>query len=83
MTLHSDDAAEQTHPSDHNAVAIINPAESNMAQAQVRRRELAKRAKELGKSVDKGKADQWGELMHKRVVDHTPSFLCPVQYGAK
>ncbi|KAG9040312.1 hypothetical protein FS837_000813, partial [Tulasnella sp. UAMH 9824] len=82
MTLHADDTAEQTHPSDHNAVAIINPAETNMAQAQVRRRELAKRAKELGKSVDKGKADQWGELMHKRMVDHTPSFLCPVQYGA-
>ncbi|KAG8921666.1 hypothetical protein FRC00_008378, partial [Tulasnella sp. 408] len=53
MTLHSDETAEQTHPSDHNAVAIINPAETNMAQAQVRRRELAKRAKELGKSVDK------------------------------
>ncbi|KAG9024704.1 hypothetical protein FS837_005237, partial [Tulasnella sp. UAMH 9824] len=77
----SDEAAEQTHPSDHHAVAIINPGEPNAAQAQLRRKELGKRAKELGKSVEKGKADQWGEVMHKRAVDHTPSFLCPVQYG--
>lgn len=83
LTLPSNETAEQTHPSDHNAVAILNPAESNMAQAQVRRRELAKRAKELSKSVEKGKANQWGEVMHRRVVDHTPSFLCPVQYGEK
>ncbi|KAG8968920.1 hypothetical protein FRC05_001288 [Tulasnella sp. 425] len=77
----SDEAAEQTHPSDHDAVAIINPGGPNAAQAQLRRRELTKRAKELGKSVEKGKADQWGEIMQKRGVDHTPSFLCPVQYG--
>ncbi|KAG8968918.1 hypothetical protein FRC05_001286 [Tulasnella sp. 425] len=81
LTLPSNESAEQTHPSDHNAVAILNPAEPNMAQVQVRRRELAKRAKELSKSVEKGKANQWGEVMHRRMVDHTPSFLCPVQYG--
>ncbi|KAG8926326.1 hypothetical protein FRC01_009006 [Tulasnella sp. 417] len=79
----SDEAAEQTHPSDHHAVAIINPGEPNAASAQLRRRELAKRAKELRKSVEKGKSDQWGEVMHKRAVDHSPSFLCPVQYGAQ
>ncbi|KAG8927126.1 hypothetical protein FRC01_007979 [Tulasnella sp. 417] len=79
----SDEAAEQTHPSDHHAVAIVNPGEPNAAEAQLRRRELAKRAKDLGKSVEKGKADQWGEVMHKRAVDHTPSFLCPVQYGVQ
>ncbi|KAG8927127.1 hypothetical protein FRC01_007980 [Tulasnella sp. 417] len=79
----SDEAAEQTHPSDHHAVAIINPGEPNAAEAQLRRRELAKRAKELRKSVEKGKSDQWGEVMHKRAVDHTPSFLCPVQYGVR
>ncbi|KAG8966995.1 hypothetical protein FRC05_002309 [Tulasnella sp. 425] len=78
----SDEAAEQTHPSDHDAVAVINP-EPNAAQAQLKRRELGKRAKELGKSVEKGKADQWGEIMQKRVANHTPSFLCPVQYGAQ
>ncbi|KAG8913387.1 hypothetical protein FRC01_004573 [Tulasnella sp. 417] len=77
----SGEAADQTHPSDHSAVAIINPGEPNAAQEQVRRRELGKRAKELGKSVEKGKADRWGEIMQKRGVDHTPSFLCPVQYG--
>ncbi|KAG8897348.1 hypothetical protein FRC00_004421 [Tulasnella sp. 408] len=77
----SDDVADQTHPSDHYAVAIMNPAEANMAQAQVRRRELARREKELGKSVEKGKAGQWSEAMQKRVADHTPSFLCPVHYG--
>ncbi|KAG8913386.1 hypothetical protein FRC01_004572, partial [Tulasnella sp. 417] len=79
----SDDAADQTHPSDHHAVAIINPGERNAAQAQVRRQELEKRTKQLGKSVEKGKADQWGEIMQKRGVDHTPSFLCPVQYGVQ
>ncbi|KAG8926325.1 hypothetical protein FRC01_009005, partial [Tulasnella sp. 417] len=79
----SDEAAELTHPSDHHAVAIVNPGEPNAAEAQLRRRELAKRAKDLGKSVERGKADQWGEVMHKRAVDHTPSFLCPVQYGVQ
>ncbi|KAG9039007.1 hypothetical protein FS837_001144 [Tulasnella sp. UAMH 9824] len=79
----SDEAADQTHPSDHHAVAIINPGEPNAAAAQLRRKDLGKRAKELRKSVEKGKADQWGEVMHKRAVDHTPSFLCPVQYGAQ
>lgn len=75
--------AEETHPSDHNAVAVVNPAEHNAAQEQIRRRELIKRAKELGKAVDKGRADQWATLQYKRVLDHTPSFLCPVQYGVK
>ncbi|KAG8910820.1 hypothetical protein FRC01_006112, partial [Tulasnella sp. 417] len=79
----SNEAADQTHPSDHYAVAIINPGEPNAAQEQLRRRELGKRAKELGKSVEKGKADQWGEIMQKRGVDHTPSFLCPVHYGVQ
>ncbi|KAG8922086.1 hypothetical protein FRC01_014503, partial [Tulasnella sp. 417] len=77
----SDGVADQTHPSDHYAVAIMNPAEANKAQAQVRRQELAKRAKELEKSVEKGKASQWSEIMQKRATDHTPSFLCPVHYG--
>ncbi|KAG8989908.1 hypothetical protein FRB90_002011 [Tulasnella sp. 427] len=77
----SDEAADQTHPSDHYSVAIINPGEPNAAQAQLRRRELEKREKALAKSSEKGKADQWGEIMHKRVTEHTPSFLCPVQYG--
>ncbi|KAG9022905.1 hypothetical protein FS837_006094 [Tulasnella sp. UAMH 9824] len=64
----SDEAADQTHASDHYAVAIINPGEPNAAQAQLRRKELWKRAKELGKSVEKGKADQWGEIMQKRAI---------------
>ncbi|KAG8971556.1 hypothetical protein FRC05_010966 [Tulasnella sp. 425] len=79
----SDDAADQTHPSDHHAVAIINPGEPNGAQADLKRRELAKRAKDWGKSVEKGKADQWGEIMQKRTGGHAPSFLCPVQYGVQ
>ncbi|KAG9024432.1 hypothetical protein FS837_005369, partial [Tulasnella sp. UAMH 9824] len=29
----ADEPAEQMHPSDHNAVAIINPGEQNAAQA--------------------------------------------------
>ncbi|KAG8971610.1 hypothetical protein FRC05_010956 [Tulasnella sp. 425] len=77
----SNDAEGQTHPSDHYSVAIINPGQTNKAQAQMRTQELAKRAKELGKAVEKGKTDGWAELMHKRGVDHAPSFLCPVQYG--
>lgn len=77
----SNDAAGQTHASDHDSVAIINPGQTNKAQAQARGHELSKRAKELGKGVAKGKADGWAELMSKREVDHSPSFLCPVQYG--
>lgn len=77
--MHADD----THPSDHNAVAILNPAEHNAAQAQLRRRELAKRAKEMDKAIDKGKADRWAEIQNKRVPDHTQAFLCPVHYGAR
>ncbi|KAG8925311.1 hypothetical protein FRC01_010377, partial [Tulasnella sp. 417] len=76
----SDEAADQSHPSDHHAVAIINPGEPNAAKAQHKRVELAKRAKDLGKSVEKGKADQWEEVMHRRVGGHAPSFLCPVQF---
>lgn len=72
-----------THPSDHHAVAIVNPGEPNAAEAQLKRVELAKRAKDLKKSVEKEKADQWGEVMHKRVGGHAPSFLCPVQYGVQ
>ncbi|KAG9016323.1 hypothetical protein FRB90_003287 [Tulasnella sp. 427] len=83
LLSHSDDSADQTHPSDHYAVAIVNPGEQNAAQAQTRRQEITKRTKELGKSVEKGKADQWGEIMQKRAKDHTPSFLCPVQYGVR
>ncbi|KAG8946579.1 hypothetical protein FRC04_011557 [Tulasnella sp. 424] len=79
----ADDAAEQTHPSDHDAVAIINPGEQNKAQAQLRRKELGKREKELGKSIEKGRADKWAEVVQKRVADHPPSFLCPVQYGVQ
>ncbi|KAG8933519.1 hypothetical protein FRC01_008602, partial [Tulasnella sp. 417] len=33
----SNDAADQTHPSDHHAVAIINPGEPNAAEAQRKR----------------------------------------------
>ncbi|KAG9048668.1 hypothetical protein FS837_012296 [Tulasnella sp. UAMH 9824] len=78
----SNDAAGQTHASDHDSVAIINPGQTNKMQAQMRRQELSKRAKELGKAVAKGKADGWAEAMSKREVGHTPSFLCPVHYGA-
>ncbi|KAG8933520.1 hypothetical protein FRC01_008603 [Tulasnella sp. 417] len=79
----ADEAAGQMHPSDHNAVAIINPGEQNTAQAQLRKTELGKREKELQKSIEKGRADQWAEVVRGRVTDHTPSFLCPVQYGVQ
>ncbi|KAG8971609.1 hypothetical protein FRC05_010955 [Tulasnella sp. 425] len=77
----SNDAEGQTHPSEHYSVVIINPGQPNKTQAQLRTQELTKRANELGKAVEKGKVDGWAELMHQREVDHTPSFLCPVQYG--
>ncbi|KAG9043027.1 hypothetical protein FS837_010119 [Tulasnella sp. UAMH 9824] len=76
----ADDAAEQMHPSDHNVVAIVNPGEQNVAQAQLQKKELGKREKDLEKSIEKGRADQWAEVA-KTVTDHTPWFLCPVQYG--
>ena len=75
--------ADETHPSDHNGVAILNPAQHNAALAQLRRRELAKRAKELEKVVERGKANGWTEAQYKRTPDHSHAFLCPVHYGAK
>ncbi|KAG8988760.1 hypothetical protein FRB93_004002 [Tulasnella sp. JGI-2019a] len=91
--------ADETHPSDHNAVAIINPPnptqsspqvrmeEQGAALAQARRSKMEKRAKEVGKLAEKGKADEWTELQSKRREasgnTHVHSFLCPVQFGAK
>ena len=75
--------ADDSHPSDHNGVAILNPAEHNAALAQLRRRELTKRAKEIEKAVDKGKATPWVEIQNKRAPEHSQAFLCPVEYGAQ
>lgn len=75
-------AADETHPSDHNSVAIINPKDENEAQAQLRRREMAKRAKDLGRKVEAG-GSGWSEIQLKRSREHEHSFLCPVQYGVK
>lgn len=82
LVSQTDMAAEETHPSDHNSVAIINPKEENAAQAQLRRREMDKRAKDLGRKVETGDA-QWGEIQFKRSHNHEHSFLCPVEYGVK
>ncbi|KAG8905514.1 hypothetical protein FRB99_008773 [Tulasnella sp. 403] len=87
-----DVAADETHPSDHNSVAIINPGEQNAAQAQLRRKELDKRAKRLTKKLDRAttatgdKANnlRWGSMQLKRMEqDHTQAFLAPVEFGAK
>ena len=77
--MHADDG----HPSDHNGVAILNPAEHNAALAQLRRRVLAKRASDVEKAANKGKAAPWMELQKRRTPDHSQAFLCPVEYGAK
>ncbi|KAG8850375.1 hypothetical protein FRB96_000439 [Tulasnella sp. 330] len=74
-----DNKADETHPSDHNSVALINPQEENAAQAQLRRRELVRRAKELTRSQD----GEWPVVQGKRAVDHTYAFLSPVEYGVK
>ncbi|KAG8985449.1 hypothetical protein FRB94_004854 [Tulasnella sp. JGI-2019a] len=75
-----DDAnADETHPSDHNSVALINPTQENVVQAQLRRRELARRGKELARS----KEGDFPAVQGKRAVDHAYAFLSPVAYGAK
>jgi len=78
-------AADETHPSEHNGVAMINPGEQNLALAQARRHELEKRVKEGTKKMDKGAipAGDWANLQLKRTVDHTAAFLAPVRYGDK
>lgn len=91
--------AEETHPSEHNAVAIINPPLPSVAnrqmnqegqpaaQAQVRRGKAEKRMKDVAKLAKWGMLDDWTELQHKRReasgLTHPHSFLCPVQFGAK
>ena len=75
--------ADESHPSDHNSVAVLNPTEHTAALAQLRRDELANRAKEIGKAVEKGKTTPWIEVQNKRALDHSQAFLCPVGYGAK
>ncbi|KAG9012488.1 hypothetical protein FRB94_005805 [Tulasnella sp. JGI-2019a] len=74
-----DTSADDTHPSDDNSVALINPPKENAAQAQLRRRELVRRGKELTRS----KEGDFPAVQGKRAVDHTYAFLSPVAYGAK
>lgn len=85
--------AEETHPSEHNAVAIINPPlptpatrqiameNQSAAKAQDRRHKTEKRLKEVSKLADKGKLDDWTALQHKRReatgFTHAHTFLCP------
>ena len=78
-----DTHAEETHPSDHNAVAVINPREENAAQAQIRRREVDTRATHLSQKVGRGVGGDFARLQAKRISDHTQAFLAPVEYGAK
>lgn len=82
LVSETDMAADETHPSDHNSVAIINPKEENASQAQLRRREMEKRHKDLGRKVEAG-GGGWSEIQFKRARDHEHSFLCPVEYGVK
>ncbi|KAG9012494.1 hypothetical protein FRB94_005811 [Tulasnella sp. JGI-2019a] len=74
--------AEETHPSDHNSVALINP-QNESEQAQLRRRELERRTKELNRTAERNKGGEWARLIAKRAVDHTYAFLSPVIYGVK
>ncbi|KAG9036597.1 hypothetical protein FRB95_008431 [Tulasnella sp. JGI-2019a] len=76
--------ADETHPSDHNSVALMNPKVQNADQAQLRRKELDKRSKELGRTEDGGKeGSDWSGVISKRAMDHSYAFLSPVSYGAR
>ena len=75
--------SDATHPSDHNAVAIVNPGDRQSAIVKARRTELDKREQELEKGVRKGKGDHWAELLAKRSTNHSVAFMCPVHYGTK
>ncbi|KAG9036618.1 hypothetical protein FRB95_008452 [Tulasnella sp. JGI-2019a] len=74
--------AEETHLSDHNSVALINP-QSESEQAQLRRQELERRTKELNRTAERNKGGEWAGLIAKRAMDHTHAFLSPVKYGIK
>ncbi|KAG8881240.1 hypothetical protein FRB97_009739 [Tulasnella sp. 331] len=76
-----DMSAEETHPSDHNAVALINPKKENEAQEQGRLQELVRREKELGRAAKLAHEGDWTEILASRNVDHTHAFLRPVVYG--
>ncbi|KAG8886309.1 hypothetical protein FRB98_001329 [Tulasnella sp. 332] len=77
--------ADETHPSDHNSVALINPREENAAQAQLRRHELKRRCRDIGLASDRNTAKEggWSGMISKRSIEHSPAFLAPVAYGTK
>ncbi|KAG9034217.1 hypothetical protein FRB95_013498 [Tulasnella sp. JGI-2019a] len=82
----SDVSAEDTHPSDHNSVALMNSKGDNEAQA--RRQELSRRCRELGLAADRGPNNKnalgdWTGLISKRTLEHSPAFLAPVTYDPK
>lgn len=75
--------AAETHPSQHDSVAVINPGEQNARLAKSRQKELEQRARDLVKQSERGKSDYWEEIQSKRSIDHSLSFLCPAPFGTK
>ncbi|KAG8877251.1 hypothetical protein FRB97_003552 [Tulasnella sp. 331] len=95
----SDMHADETHPSEHNSVAILNPPapttatpqvkmeEQGAALAEARKGKMEKRVKDVRKLSERGKSDEWTELQSRRrepnASTHTHAFLCPVEFGVK
>lgn len=64
--------AEETHPSDHNAVKREMEGKDF---AQSRRRETSARERDLSKKAERGLGDGWEGLVLPRVGGHLPAFL--------
>jgi len=78
-----DDAADSTHPSEHNSVYVVN----HDVSALRRRQREAKRKKALmerQRDLDNGRADPWTAIQlrrHQRSASvHRDAFFYPVPY---
>ncbi|KAG8905515.1 hypothetical protein FRB99_008774 [Tulasnella sp. 403] len=91
--ISTDDAtANETHPSDHNGVAILNSRDASRAKADARRHLLDQRAKQITSKLKKaaratGDAAvelQWEAMqLERNRENHTQAFLAPVEFGVK
>ena len=76
--------AMETHPSDHNAIVMLNPSNEARSAEKTQRKEIDKRSQEIAKAISKSKTDRWAELQQKRHHEkHELSFLCPVNWDSQ
>ena len=83
VTFADDGAPDATHPSDHNAVIVMGSQRARVAryERQLRHSALLERR---ARDVERGRADPWTELQHRRAQRererHDAAFYYPGAY---